>query len=615
MSMKSITAPMSDKKAKHPFRLNGALRFVPFTPLDRLIESSVESLTGLKELDRRYQQMEDTSDHSVDAFLEQALKSLNIDYHIDAADVSHIPRHGPAIIVSNHPFGARDGLILAHILRSVRSDIKIIANHLLQRIPQLGDIIIPVNPFGGNNAARENVKPLRQAIEWVRRGGLLAVFPAGEVSSLRFSRMKVMDGKWQLPVARIIRHTRACVVPVYFEGGNSMLFHCAGMIHPSLRTALIPRELLSTSRRSVTVHAGKCIQFERIKIHETDRELLDFLRVCTYMLGGAHGDNQPCDETAGSQRDMETISPVSRNILHAEINALPHVHHLIAIGSLQVMYAHASQIPRVLQEIGRLREITFRATGEGTGKVTDIDLFDDYYLHLFIWNQDRREIVGAYRMGLADRILEKFNVGGLYTHTLFRYRRQLIARLNPAIELGRSFIREEYQRSYSALLLLWKGIGHFVARHPQYKVLFGPVSISNDYHTVSRQLMVDFLKANNFDESLSRHVKPRSPFRNAKPLLLQSHETHKLSDIDQVSQLIAALEKDGKGIPVLLRQYLKLGGELLGFNIDTEFNNSLDGLIKVDLTRTDTRILQKYMGRDGAAIYCDYHSCHTKMVS
>jgi len=276
---------------------------------------------------------------------------------------------------------------------------------------------------------------------------------------------------------------------------------------------------------------------------------------------------------------------------------------LAANGDLEVYCASAEAIPHLLQEIGRLRELTFRDTGEGTGKSSDLDLYDSYYLHLFVWNRARDEVVGAYRLGLADEILRRYDKKGLYTFSLFRYRQRLLHRINPALELGRSFVRPEYQRSFSPLLLLWKGIGTFVARHPRYRILFGPVSISNEYHSLSQQLMVAFLRDNSYQAGLARLVRPRRPFRNGRRRPEYAH----IRDIEALSELIAQIEGDAKGAPILLKQYLKLGGRLLGFNVDRQFSDVVDGLIMVDLLETDPKVLQRYMGREQAEQFLAWH--------
>ncbi len=301
---------------------------------------------------------------------------------------------------------------------------------------------------------------------------------------------------------------------------------------------------------------------------------------------------------------MPVCDPTPRAYLGYDVGQLPEDRCLARAGELAVYIARADEVPSVMREIGRLREITFRATGEGTGHETDIDRYDRYYHHLFVWHTRKLEVVGAYRLGPADEIRARFGKKGLYTHSLFKYRGKLLETINPAIELGRSFVREEYQRSYAPLMLLWKGIGAFVAHHPQYTVLFGPVSISNDYHLLSQQLIVAFLRHHAHDAQLSRYVRPRQPF-NAEAGA-SSLAGLSAVDMEALGKLVSLLEPDDKGLPILLRQYLKLGGRMLGFNVDAAFN-SLDGLVMVDLRETDPRVLSKYMGSEAAADYLAFH--------
>lgn len=582
------------RESNHPFRLNGALGAA------RWLEPWLERVSGLDLLDRRYGQLPPAGD--TDAFLRQVLDALQIRIDVDTDLLAQIPASGPVVVVANHPFGAIEGVILAALLRRVRSDVLILANPVLERIPELKSLFISVDPFGGRTAAQRNGRPLRRALGHLQQGGLLVVFPAGEVAHLRLPAAQVAEPAWQETAARLVQHSQATVVPVHFPGRNSGVFQLAGLIHPRLRTALLPRELINKQGHILAVRIGTPLPYARLKGYPEAGELTAFLRLRCQALG----DQSP--QASAVPRPREPVATtVPEALLGAEVAALPPEQQLDSSGELQVWYARAGQIPWLLQELGRLREITFRAAGEGTGRSRDIDLYDAYYLHLFVWNSTHREVVGAYRLGLADEILGRFGKKGLYTHSLFRYRRRLLDTLNPAIELGRSFVRPEYQRNYAPLLLLWKGIGQFVARHPRYRVLFGPVSISSDYASVSQQLLVEFLRANNSLPQLARHVRPRRPFRaHGRPSLLA--EVALPRDLDRVSELVSAIERDQKGVPVLLRQYLKLGGHILGFNVDEQFNNALDGLIMVDLRHTDARVLAKYMGREQAAAFLAQHT-------
>ena len=257
----------------------------------------------------------------------------------------------------------------------------------------------------------------------------------------------------------------------------------------------------------------------------------------------------------------------------------------------------------MLREIGRLRELTFRAESEGTGEPLDLDSFDQHYLHLFLWSKPAREVAGAYRLGPTPDLLPRFGAPGLYSSTLFHFSPELFGRIGPALELGRSFVRPEYQKRYAPLMLLWKGITRYVSDHPECAVLFGAVSISNDYNPVSRCLLVSFLETQK-EAGLADLVRPRRPYR-------RSHATHLhelavsrlLPDIDELSAPIADLERDGKGVPILIKQYMKAGGRVLGFNIDPHFSNVLDVLMMAALRRAPLPMLERYMGRERAAAF------------
>jgi putative hemolysin len=290
--------------------------------------------------------------------------------------------------------------------------------------------------------------------------------------------------------------------------------------------------------------------------------------------------------------------------LEAEITRLPETARFANAGALQVYCAAADEIPLVLDEIGRLREVTYRAVGEGTGNATDRDRFDTHYLHLFVWNRARRELVGAYRMGRTDVIVASEGVEGLYTRTLFRYDRHLVERLSPALELGRSFVRAEYQRHPTALMLLWKGICTFITRYPQYRVLFGAVSISTRYSDATRDLLMAFLAQNYQDGELASLVASTHPARPAAPRPAGSGPR----TVEDAEEQVRALEEGDRGMPVLLRQYLKLNARLLGFNVDPAFGDALDALMMVDLTAVDPRILRRYFGAAEAQAFLDVHA-------
>ena len=289
---------------------------------------------------------------------------------------------------------------------------------------------------------------------------------------------------------------------------------------------------------------------------------------------------------------------------------LPSDQKLCGSGKLDVYYAAYDQIPRLMREVGRLREVTFRTAGEGSGKAADLDEFDESYLQLFIWNREKSELVGAYRLGLSDRILSHRGKEGFYTSRLFEYPESLIAAISPAVELGRSFVRDEYQRSYLPLLLLWRGIGSFLIQRPRYRYLFGAVSMSSRYQPFSRELLVSHLSRNHLCPEFSRLVRARNPLRQAGLASdLLERLRLKIGGLEELSEIISDLESDAKGLPVLFHRYLELGGRFLAFHRDGDFNDTLDGLVLVNLPQTPRRLLEFYMGRGGAAYYL---SCHEK---
>lgn len=601
----------------HPFpardslSIRDALRVTGVKRLDTTLGAAADRLLHLHQLNQRYQSVPRT--RNAEEFVRLALENLDVGWDVAPGELEHIPTSGPAVIVANHPFGGIEGLLFADIILQRRRDLRVLANVHLQRIRELRELIIAVNPFEGKTAARENTQPLREAVQWVRDGGALMVFPSGEVSHFQFRRASISDPDWRPSVGYIVRRTGAPVIPAFVCGRNTLFFQLMGCIHPRLRTALLAREFLNKVHGRVRIRFGPQVTPNRSRTFSSSLQLARYLRLRTYSLSDL-GDtvrSAPALRLAGKS-DSSPVTPVVEEmdpaLLEAEYEALPATQHLARSGDLNAAYSSADQIPNILREIGRLREITFREAGEGTGEATDIDSFDESYLHLFLWNTRKKEIVGAYRFAPVDEILSKYGVRGLYTYSLFKYKRAFIEGLHDSIELGRSFVRLEYQRSYAPMVLLWQGITRYAMHHPKYCRLFGAVSISNDYHPLSRQFIVDFLQENRFAEDLARQVRPRSGLQRRLASFWQRKELADLSDIGAVSEVVGQLENGQRGVPILLRQYLKLGGMLLGFNVDRSFGNALDGLILVDLLRTDPGFLQRFMGLEESREYLRFHA-------
>ena len=577
----------------------------------KILCSPIEHLLSLKSCSKVYDQFSDIEDSP--QFLEGVLTALDISPVLAPEEIKNIPIKGGVVVVANHPYGAIEGIILAKLLRSVRPDVKIMANFLLGRIPQFANMLISVDPFENKQAIRKNLRPIRDAIRWVKNGGILMVFPAGEVSHMHLKKREISDPAWSPVIAQIIRKASVPVVPVFFKGANSPLFQTLGMIHPMLRTALLARELMNKRRKKIHLKIGKMIPFRRLKRFETNNDLIDYLRWRTYLLRKGIQSRTVFRNHAFTPLKKVTkpvISPQPTSLMKKEIECLPDHQLLVQSGDFQVWQASADQIPETLIEIGRLREVNFRAASEGTGEPLDIDRFDDLYIHIFIWNTQQNEIVGAYRIGCTDRLIKDAGTKRLYTATLFHSSKTFYDTIGPALELGRSFVRMEYQKSYAPLLLLWKGIGSFIAKHPQYRMLFGPVSISNDYSNLSKKLIATTLLNHNQAKDIASMIRPKTAPK-FKPVRIPGFNFTRgqrfFHDIEEVCAVIADIELEVKTIPILLKHYMNLGGQLLAFNMDKSFNNCMDGLILVDLLKTEPKTLKRYMGEEGINSFYDYH--------
>ncbi|MGF1482991.1 MAG: lysophospholipid acyltransferase family protein [Opitutales bacterium] len=599
-------------------RLIDLSRAVPSAPgrLAYKVASPVlDRLLGVSVLNKGYRGLHvDAEAGRVKNFFYEALNRLDITYEITDEDLAKIPPTGGVLVVSNHPFGAIDGVVLGAILSAVRPDVRLLVNFLLARIPELGPWIFAVDPFGGPEAATKNLRGIKQSIRHLREGGMVGTFPSGTVSHLHLKSRQVTDPQWLDRTAKLVRMSQPTVLPVYFPGQNSWLFQMAGLLHPRLRTGLLPREMVCQRGKTIEVRVGNPIPYRQLTDFPSEEALTEFLRLKSYVLKGrAHDARKPRRRFPLKRRPrdpvakFEPVAPaVDKQLLAQDVAALPADRCLVEHNRFQVFCVQAPEIPHVLKEIGRLREQTFREIYEGTGRAEDLDKFDRFYRHLFVWDQKAQAIVGAYRMGAVDEIMRAHGRGGIYSSTLFKFKPGFYDVLQNGIELGRSFVVSEYQKKHASLFLLWKGICLYVYQNPRYHVLFGPVSITSEYQSISRDLMVQFLRqqvGESVFSPLRRLVKAKRPPRGK----LRGSEKHSLltgaRDIDDVSAVISEVETDHKGAPTLLRHYLRMRGQIISFNIDPDFNYALDGLIVVDFLRSDPKLLGAYMGHDNLKEY------------
>lgn len=518
-------------------------------------------------------------------FYSRALRVLEITTNARPEAGARVPASGPLLVIANHPHGMVDGLALAQVVGRTRPDVRVLTNHLLQGLPELADMCLFVNAFSAS--ARETRAGLRAALRWLDQGRALIVFPAGAVAHRDWKTSDTpADEAWHDTVGRLALSSGATVVPAHISGRNRDLFYRAGQWHGGLRTLLLPRELLAMRGAQVNVSLGPPLVFDR---HVADRArgttITALMRAEVQRLG---------DRSAAVRQPSPVVDATDVAAMRAEIAALQDC-RTVAGETIDVYCAPADRMPALLREIGRLREVTFRSVGEGTSREIDLDRFDTHYLHLFAWHRQTLAVAGAYRIGPVDDIVARHGLDGLYTSTLFGFDQRLIAGLGTAVELGRSFVRAEYQRTSNVLMLLWKGIAKFVVESDRYRVLFGPVSISARYSDSSRELLQAFLTQNARHQELAELVSSLTP---PAPLPASS----RIPDtVQQLDRLVASHEPDEKGMPVLLRQYLRLNAKLLAFNVDRAFGDALDALMMVDLADVDRAILTRYCGREGAA--------------
>jgi putative hemolysin len=548
-------------------------------------------------------------------FCDRLLRYLGISYRVSDNDLARIPEIGPLLVVANHPFGAVEGLVLASLLRSVRPDVKILANSILRPISELESQFIWVDPFGGTEAPHRNFQPLRDAVRWLERGGLLAAFPAGEVAHYQYDRKAITDPAWKDTITRIARRLGVPVLTLFFSGMNSRAFQLFGMLHPKIRTALLFQEMLKKRNQTLDVLIGKPISPARLRNFESPAVATEFLRMKTYLLGQRSGTSASIKDGDAQATIPNPIAPQpiappeDVELLESEIRSLGEDPILCRLGNLWVLHAGSAQIPKVLREIGRQREIAFRAVGEATGREIDLDCYDHRYQHIFLWDQQNRRILGAYRVGHTDRILSESGIKGLYVNSLFPLSRSFLKRLGPALELGRAFVRQENQCDGRSLPLLWSGIARYIAKQPEYRYLYGPVSISSNYRPVSRQMMAWFLRDNHASqERLRMYSRLKSPSFMVPDRRAARKCCESVQSLEDLSDLISDIEPDSKGIPVLLRHYVRLGAKVLAFNIDPQFGNCLDALVVVDLAGVNARLLERLMGKPASTNFLRFHN-------
>jgi len=515
------------------------------------------------------------------SFIENIIDYFDIKIALKKDELGHIPAYGRVVIIANHPLGALDAMALMHLLKDVRKDFKIVANAFLLEFAPLEEVLIPIGQGGVN---RHTFKAIYDALDEEK---MVIIFPASEVSRVSANALK--NNRWKSAFLKIASKTKSPILPIYIRAKNSKIFYLFSMLNRSLATAILPYEMFKAKGKTIQFTIGKTIPFDSYNFPLPASEKLKLMRKHFYRI------------SKKKKEVFKTENPISRPEQAAEIkSALKKQGTLLGEtfdGKKIILYS-STQESSVIKEIGRLREISFRFVGEGSGLKRDIDRFDFYYHHLIIWDEEALEIAGAYRLGVSSEIVEKFGVEGLYTSSLFAYHQGFSPQLSAGVELGRSFVQPKYWNS-RALDYLWQGLGAFVKNRPEIRYLFGAVSISDSFNDKAKALMIYFF--GHYFHTDEAWVTHKNPYRMTSDL--QSYcETLFLGNDYKTNQRLLKEELGYMSytIPTLYKQYSEVcedgGVKFLDFGFDASFNNCIDGFIVVDLHMLKESKRKRYMG-------------------
>ena len=522
-------------------------------------------------------------------FINSLIDDLEIKFEIPEEDLKRIPKTGPFITISNHPLGGIDGILLLKLLLEHRPDFKILANFLLHRIEPMKSYVMPVNPFEGRKEVKSSIGGFKASLQHLKDGFSLGIFPAGEVSTYKDGRL-IVDRPWEEAAMKLIQRAKVPVVPIYFHAKNSKLFYGMARVSDTLRTAKLPSELLTQKERLIKVRIGNAIPVKNQDEYKSLESFTNFLRTKTYLLANPFQKKKLIDSLPKNLKfpkpPKKIVKPVSTAILQNELDTLyQNDKRLLRSKNYEVYLADAPSIPNILQEIGRLREITFREIGEGTNRAIDLDRFDAYYHHMFLWDIDNKKIAGAYRMGLGAQIYSKYGIDGFYLQELFRFEQELFPMMSKSIEMGRAFIIKKYQMRPMPLFLLWKGIVHTTLRYSEHKYLIGGVSISNKFSEFSKSLMIEFMKSNYYDPYVAQYINPKKEYKVKlkdadKDFVFDASK----ADLNKFDKIIDEVEPGSLRLPVLIKKYIKQNAKVIAFNVDPLFNNAVDGLMYIRIS-------------------------------
>lgn len=523
-------------------------------------------------------------------FSDRVLEEIGATWDFIPEELERVPLEGGFITVSNHHYGSIDGMILSSLVGHRRPDFKIMTTFLLAKIPSLKPCFLPVDNLSSSNQGR-SVSGIRMALEQISRGEGLGLFPAGEVATYQKKGLRssykgkkvIEDRPWAENIIKVIRKSKQPVIPIYFSGTNTRFFHFLGKIHPRLRTLRLIREMFNKKGHHVMVRIGQPITPEEIAAFGNDTAALgQYLRNRTYALEAETIKPKPLAVTPETAEPI--IEAVDPQLIHKEIHDLSADHILFEIGDYRLYLADACEIPNTMRDIARMREETFRAIGEGTGKSMDTDQFDGHYHHLIIWHIKNDDFVGAERVGIGSELVAEYGRFGFYSASEFAYTPESTELLSTCLEIGRTFISQKYQREILPLKLFFSSISVIALRYPQIKYLIGPVTISDAMPDYYKSLIYYFITKEFPFPDAKHFCLPPVPF---KPDYMRTDPAALVdrcgNNIDEFDKLLVTLSGGAYRLPVLMKRYFKYSARSVCFNVDPLFNNCLDCLILLKL--------------------------------
>ncbi len=556
---------------------------------------AVMKLTKINEVNELYDKLKDKNDKD---FFDAFVRERGLKYIVFEEDLAKIPKTGPFILVSNHPLGAIDGILMTKILSEIRPDFKVMGNFLLEKIKPMEPYVISVNPFEGRKEAYSSSSGMRETLKHLQEGGCIGIFPAGEVSNRNNEFNEIRDKEWGKPILKLIKKAKVPVVPMYFHTKNSRLFYQVAKLHPDLQTLMLPSEMMRKRDHPIRIRIGKPVSVKMMEEEDTIEELGEFLQSKILMLKSYYERRKSLTEffnlpnlklnfplLKNENVVQNIIDETPQEDLIKEIESLrENDKMLFKNGNYEVYFTGYDEIPYIIREIGRQREITFRAVGEGSNLPFDLDVYDKHYRHLFLWDCEAKKLAGAYRMALGKEVMKKHGIDGFYTSSLFQFDQELQPFFRKVIEMGRAYISQEYQQKPLPLFLLWRGIVHVCLRNPEHKFLMGGVSISNKFSDFSKSLMIEFMRSHYYDSAVAQYIHPKHEFKvklkeRDKNLFFDEVE----SDLNKLDKVIDDLEPEMR-MPVLIKKYIKQNAKVISFNVDPSFNDAIDGLMYIRIS-------------------------------